>query len=81
MFYETPVDTTVPLDRMKNMDLPKNLHVLYNYTRFHPGTYTVLLLRVHQNTALERERSDARCREIKNPWYTESQCSILHKSV
>ncbi|XP_050718286.1 39S ribosomal protein L50, mitochondrial-like [Eriocheir sinensis] len=39
-FYLTPVNTTVPLDMMKDMDLPKNLHVTYNYTRFHPETDT-----------------------------------------
>ncbi|KAK8392122.1 hypothetical protein O3P69_017613 [Scylla paramamosain] len=39
-FYTTPVNTTVPLDMMKEMDLPKNLHVTYNYTRFHPETDT-----------------------------------------
>ncbi|ROT65570.1 hypothetical protein C7M84_016433 [Penaeus vannamei] len=40
MFYKTPIDVTVPLDMMKNMDLPKNLHVIYNYTRFHPGMFS-----------------------------------------
>ncbi|MPC38110.1 uncharacterized protein LOC123513394 [Portunus trituberculatus] len=39
-FYTTPVITTVPLDMMKEIDLPKNLHVTYNYTRFHPETDT-----------------------------------------
>ncbi|XP_042859985.1 uncharacterized protein LOC122245916 [Penaeus japonicus] len=41
LFYKTPIDATVPLDMMKNMDLPKNLHVIYNYTRFHPETDTL----------------------------------------
>ncbi|XP_037797512.1 uncharacterized protein LOC119592672 [Penaeus monodon] len=41
MFYKTPIDVTVPLDMMKNMDLPKNLHVIYNYNRFHPETDTM----------------------------------------
>ncbi|XP_045597035.2 uncharacterized protein mRpL50 isoform X1 [Procambarus clarkii] len=39
-FYETPVNTSVPLDMMKDMDLPKNLHVIYKYNRFHPETDT-----------------------------------------
>ncbi|KAG0718246.1 39S ribosomal protein L50, mitochondrial [Chionoecetes opilio] len=39
-FYLTPVNTSVPLDMMKDMDLPKNLHVTYNYNRFHPETDT-----------------------------------------
>ncbi|XP_068223423.1 large ribosomal subunit protein mL50 [Palaemon carinicauda] len=39
-FYNTPVNTTVPLDMMKDMNLPKNLHVIYKYHRFHPETDT-----------------------------------------
>ncbi|XP_069935792.1 large ribosomal subunit protein mL50 [Cherax quadricarinatus] len=39
-FYKTPINTTVPLDMIKNIDLPKNLHVTYKYTRFHPETDT-----------------------------------------
>ncbi|KAA0202092.1 hypothetical protein HAZT_HAZT008482 [Hyalella azteca] len=39
-FYSAPVDARVPLDRMRDIDLPKNLHVIYNYTRFHPETDT-----------------------------------------
>lgn len=39
-FYKTPISTTVPLDMMKDMDLPKNLHVIYKYNRFHPETDT-----------------------------------------
>ncbi|KAF2365076.1 Ribosomal protein L50 mitochondria [Trinorchestia longiramus] len=38
--YLTPVDTRVPLDRMRDIDLPKNLHVIYDYVRFHPDTDT-----------------------------------------
>lgn len=38
-FYKTPVNTSVPLDMMRNIDLPKNLHVIYKYTRFHPGMF------------------------------------------
>ncbi|KAK7076811.1 hypothetical protein SK128_009019 [Halocaridina rubra] len=40
VYYATPVSTTVPLDMMKDMDLPKNLHVVYKYHRFHPETDT-----------------------------------------
>lgn len=36
-FYETSVSTITPLDILKNMELPKNLHVQYDYIRFHPG--------------------------------------------
>lgn len=37
-FYNTPVDTTTPLDKFKRMDLPENLHIQYEYHRFHPDT-------------------------------------------
>ncbi|XP_054288876.1 uncharacterized protein LOC129004334 isoform X2 [Macrosteles quadrilineatus] len=37
-FYATPVSTTTPLDKMKTMDLPENLHVQYEPIRFHPET-------------------------------------------
>lgn len=36
----TPVNTTMPLDGTKQLDLPKNLHILYDYNRFHPDTDT-----------------------------------------
>ncbi|KAK9710574.1 Ribosomal subunit 39S [Popillia japonica] len=39
-FYETPVSATVPLDKLRTMDLPKNLHIQYEYHRFHPDTDT-----------------------------------------
>ncbi|XP_017017824.1 large ribosomal subunit protein mL50 [Drosophila kikkawai] len=39
-FYETPVDTTVPLDALKRQDLPENLHIQYEYLRFNPETDT-----------------------------------------
>ncbi|XP_051170070.1 39S ribosomal protein L50, mitochondrial [Leptopilina boulardi] len=39
-FYETPVNTTTPLDSLQTADLPKNLHVIYDYNRFHPETDT-----------------------------------------
>lgn len=40
-FYRTPVDTATPLDAMRKMDLPKNLHVQYDCHRFHPDTDTM----------------------------------------
>lgn len=40
-FYETPVDTRVPLDALKTIDLPENLHIEYEYHRFHPDTDTM----------------------------------------
>lgn len=36
-FYKTPVDTRTPLDKMRTMELPENLHVQFDYHRFHPG--------------------------------------------
>ncbi|EDV96524.1 39S ribosomal protein L50, mitochondrial [Drosophila grimshawi] len=39
-FYEQAVDTTVPLDALKRIDLPENLHIQYEYLRFHPETDT-----------------------------------------
>jgi hypothetical protein len=36
-FYKTPVDKTAPLDAMKSMKLPENLHIQTEYHRFHPG--------------------------------------------
>lgn len=40
-FYETPVDVTVPFDTLKKVDLPENLHIQYEYHRFHPETDTM----------------------------------------
>lgn len=40
-FYETPLSTTVPLDALKTVELPENLHVQYEYHRFHPDTDTM----------------------------------------
>lgn len=37
-FYKTSIDINIPLDAMKTMDLPNNLHIEYEYHRFHPGT-------------------------------------------
>ncbi|XP_033243676.1 39S ribosomal protein L50, mitochondrial, partial [Drosophila miranda] len=39
-FYETPVDTTAPLDALRRTDLPENLHMQYEYLRFNPETDT-----------------------------------------
>ncbi|XP_044759817.1 39S ribosomal protein L50, mitochondrial [Coccinella septempunctata] len=39
-FYNTPVDTSTPYDKLRNMDLPENLHVQYDYVRFHPDSDT-----------------------------------------
>lgn len=36
-FYSTPVDNTTPYEALGKIDLPKNLHILQNYHRFHPG--------------------------------------------
>uniref|UniRef100_T1I7I6 Large ribosomal subunit protein mL50 n=3 Tax=Rhodnius TaxID=13248 RepID=T1I7I6_RHOPR len=40
-FYSTPVDTVLPLERMKRIDLPTNLHVQYEPQRFHPDEDTM----------------------------------------
>ncbi|CAL7933189.1 unnamed protein product [Xylocopa violacea] len=40
-YYNTPVGNITPLDAMRTMDLPKNLHINYEYTRFHPDTDTL----------------------------------------
>ncbi|XP_017875944.1 uncharacterized protein LOC108622528 [Ceratina calcarata] len=40
-YYETAVNNVTPLDVMRSMDLPKNLHVNYDYTRYHPDTDTM----------------------------------------
>ncbi|XP_018318979.1 39S ribosomal protein L50, mitochondrial [Agrilus planipennis] len=37
-FYSTPLNKVTPLDTLKNIELPKNLHVQYEYHRFHPET-------------------------------------------
>lgn len=36
-YYRTAIGNTTPLDAMRSMELPKNLHINYEYTRFHPG--------------------------------------------
>ncbi|VVC29627.1 Hypothetical protein CINCED_3A019577 [Cinara cedri] len=37
-FYETPVDIIVPYDALLKRELPPNLHIIANYTRFNPET-------------------------------------------
>lgn len=39
-FYQTPVDTTLPLDALKTIELPENLHIQHEYLRFNPETDT-----------------------------------------
>lgn len=39
--YMTPIDTITPLDQMRNVELPKNVHVQFDYVRFHPGSYFI----------------------------------------
>lgn len=43
-FYHTPVDTATPLETLRRMQLPKNLHVQYEYHRFHPGKPNISLI-------------------------------------
>lgn len=40
-YYLTPVENVTPYDQMKEMELPPNLHVIYDYQRFHPDTDTM----------------------------------------
>lgn len=40
-FYETPVENILPLDALKNADLPENIHIQHDYVRFHPDTDTM----------------------------------------
>lgn len=38
-FYSTPVDTTLPMDRISSIpDLPQNLYIQQDYVRFTPET-------------------------------------------
>lgn len=36
-YYTKHVSNITPFDAMHSMELPKNLHVNYDYVRFHPG--------------------------------------------
>lgn len=40
-FYETPINTYLPLDELATRELPPNLHIEHKYTRFHPETDTM----------------------------------------
>jgi len=40
-FYSTPVDETLPLDKLKRVELPPNLHIQHEYVRFHPDDDTM----------------------------------------
>lgn len=40
-FYKTPVDSTLPLDKMKKVDLPPNLHIQLEPMRFLPDEDTM----------------------------------------
>ncbi|CAH1405430.1 unnamed protein product [Nezara viridula] len=40
-FYQTPVDTTLPLEKMKKIDLPPNLQIQYEPVRFLPDEDTM----------------------------------------
>ncbi|ENN75998.1 hypothetical protein YQE_07530, partial [Dendroctonus ponderosae] len=39
-FYATPVNCRTPLDKLRTMELPENLHVQFEYNRWHPETDT-----------------------------------------
>ncbi|XP_034188971.2 mitochondrial ribosomal protein L50 [Osmia lignaria lignaria] len=40
-YYQTPVGNATPWEVMRKMDLPPNLHINYDYVRFHPDTDTI----------------------------------------
>lgn len=40
-FYETAINTFLPLDELSTRELPPNLHIEHKYTRFHPDTDTM----------------------------------------
>jgi len=40
-FYLQEVDTRVPLDKFKSIELPPNVSIQYDYHRFHPDTDTM----------------------------------------
>ncbi|KAK1117771.1 hypothetical protein K0M31_015710 [Melipona bicolor] len=40
-YYRKHVSNVTPLDAMRSMELPKNLHINYDYVRFHPDTDTM----------------------------------------
>ncbi|KAI4499526.1 hypothetical protein M0802_005422 [Mischocyttarus mexicanus] len=40
-FYRNAVDVATPLESLRRIQLPKNLHIQYEYHRFHPDTDTM----------------------------------------
>lgn len=40
-FYNTPVSTTLPMDVLRKIELPENLHILHEYKRFNPADDTM----------------------------------------
>ncbi len=40
-FYQQEIDTRVPLDKFKTIELPPNVSIQYDYHRFHPETDTL----------------------------------------
>lgn len=40
-FYLQEIDTRVPLDKFKSIELPPNVSIQYDYHRFHPDTDTM----------------------------------------
>uniref|UniRef100_A0A4Y0BQX8 Large ribosomal subunit protein mL50 n=1 Tax=Anopheles funestus TaxID=62324 RepID=A0A4Y0BQX8_ANOFN len=41
VFYQTPIDTRLPLDAISSVELPENLYIQQDYIRFHPETDTM----------------------------------------
>uniref|UniRef100_A0A2M4BYQ9 Large ribosomal subunit protein mL50 n=1 Tax=Anopheles marajoara TaxID=58244 RepID=A0A2M4BYQ9_9DIPT len=41
VFYQTPIDTRLPLDAISTMELPENLYIQQDPVRFHPETDTM----------------------------------------
>uniref|UniRef100_A0A2M3Z855 Large ribosomal subunit protein mL50 n=1 Tax=Anopheles braziliensis TaxID=58242 RepID=A0A2M3Z855_9DIPT len=41
VFYQTPIDTRLPLDAIRTMELPENLYIQQDPVRFHPETDTM----------------------------------------
>ncbi|XP_973709.2 uncharacterized protein mRpL50 [Tribolium castaneum] len=70
-FYQTTVDDVTPLDKMRNMELPENLHVQYEYYRFHPDTDKLF----KGQTAFNRESTLVTGLKYKNKYkgHTERQ--------
>uniref|UniRef100_A0A182IM66 Large ribosomal subunit protein mL50 n=1 Tax=Anopheles atroparvus TaxID=41427 RepID=A0A182IM66_ANOAO len=41
IFYQTPIDTRLPLDAINSVELPENLHIQHEHIRFNPETDTM----------------------------------------